>query len=66
MSKPHQQQRLLTINRTILELKLFTKHGKITKPDSINRTILELKLNEMELCHKSQFSINRTILELKH
>jgi len=56
---------VLTINRTILELKPNFAAISGLSNFAINRTILELKLVFIEYALPVYFPINRTILELK-
>ena len=53
-----------TINRTILELKLFYMYVKLFAFNAINRTILELKLlNERSICAPLAYQSHHTGIE---
>ena len=53
------------LNRTILELKFFTKYVASASECTLNRTILELKYCDFEPVRSDVVTLNRTILELK-
>ena len=55
----------VSLNRTILELKLLDKFKRLESIQSLNRTILELKLSKLPPGIRIIWCLNRTILELK-
>ncbi len=56
---------MLGINRTSVELKLYTVKANYLTLDSINRTSVELKPGKTHGRPQTQISINRTSVELK-
>ena len=60
-----QRQIQLSINRNIMECKVFSPFYRIAPADSINRNIMECKVRSIGIKSPTLNGINRNIMECK-